>query len=89
MDKSKKKKEWVPKLSAVIRPDQYHDLKDCIPWGLRANIFQNISDDLIAILKSSLRERFLAAMIPKVGEDRKLKLEDFSKSVSDAIEEKK
>ena len=86
-EQAKTEAEWVPKLSAVIRPDQYHDLQEYIPWGMRAHIFQRIVDDLLVVLKSKSRERFLAAFFPPVGSERKIHLKDFNKETANAVEE--
>lgn len=86
--KAKTETEWVPKLSAVIRADQYHDLQEYIPWGMRAHIFQRIVDDLLVVLKSKSREKFLAAFFPPVGSERKIHLEDFNRETADAVKEK-
>ena len=66
-----------PRLSLSITREQAIDLQNLVPWGAKNAIFRNIIDDMIKILKSPLREVFLAGML-----SRDIHLEDFVKEVN-------
>ena len=89
MSEKKVKSEWIPKLSVVIRPDQYQDLTEYLPWGLRSHIFQRIVDDLLVVLKSGSRDMFIAAMLPPKNVKRMVHLADFNNETADAIRDDK
>ena len=74
----KTKTLWRPKFSIVVTAQQFHDLQELLPWGIKSKVYQAITDDLIRILKSPLRGKFLAAIL-----SRDIHIEDFVKGLED------
>ena len=64
--------EWRPRLSITITKEQYQELQNLIPWGVKGQLFSAIIDDLIKALKVD-GEKVLGAILA-----RKLKLEDYT-----------
>ncbi len=65
-------KEYKPRLSIEIRPDQAEDLGLLIPHGMQKPIFVIIVDDVIRMIRKH-KEMFFAAVLAK-----DLKLMDYT-----------
>lgn len=67
------KEDYVPRLSIVIRQDQYDSLQNLIDWGIRSKLFEPIIDDLITLLEKD-RATVTAFLL-----ERRIQLKDFLK----------
>jgi hypothetical protein len=54
-----------PRLSIDLTPEQYQELNELIPWGLKSALFGVIVDDLIEVLKKTKTRRLFIALIMK------------------------
>ena len=70
---SNNSKEWRPRLSVEITPEQSRSLTNLIPHGMIKPLFRALVDDVIEMTEKH-GEMFLAAVIA-----RQLKLKDFSR----------
>jgi len=52
-----------PRLSIDLTPEQYQELNELIPWGLKSALFGVIVDDLIEVLKKTKTRRLFIALI--------------------------
>lgn len=65
-------KDWKPRLSIEITPQQSSDLSTLIPHGMQKLIFQAVVDDVIRMIRTH-KEVFFAAVIAK-----QLRLDDYT-----------
>lgn len=63
--------EWRPRLTVEVSEEQAFKMQELIPWGLKAQIFSCIINDLIKMIEEN-GEVFLAAML-----SRRIGLSDF------------
>mgnify|MGYP006909290904 CR=1 FL=1 len=46
-------REYRPRLSIELDPDQFRRLQAIIPWGLQRHVFNEIVNDLIALVEEN------------------------------------
>lgn len=64
--------DYRPRLSVEISSEQFEELKDLIPWGLRRQLFETIVNDVIRLTKKH-GQHFIAAILTGA-----VRLEDYS-----------
>ena len=56
--------EYRPRISVEVRQDQADAIRDLVPWGLRAQLFTIIIDDIIRLSRQHGAD-FISAILVK------------------------
>lgn len=58
--------DYQPRLSIVLPEEQFHALREYIPWGVRNQLFLVIIDDLLKLLSDpTKRSRVIAEVLSR------------------------